>query len=93
MLFVSMIHSLTNENLNNLFLIKHKTQGFIVDQFPYFNNRVIIKAIQPGTAPRNAKRWIHRLKHCHLLCNNNVNVILYILIMTYQCYTLINCQP
>ena len=53
---------------------KHKTQGFILEQCPHFNSHVIIKSIQPGTAPRNIKHWIQRIKHCHLLQINNIPI-------------------
>ena len=53
---------------------KHITQGFVLQQCEYFNQHVIIKAIQPGTGPRNIKQWIRRIKHCHLLQINHINI-------------------
>ena len=53
---------------------KHVTQGLILEHCPIFQDRIVIKSIQPGTSPRNIKRWIHRIKNCHLLQINDTLV-------------------
>ena len=52
----------------------HPTQGLGFSDCPHFNNKVIIHSVQPGTPPRNIKRWIHRIKHAHLLQINGTDI-------------------
>ena len=53
---------------------KHETQGLILTQCDVYQNRVKIIGVQPGTSPRNIKRWIHRIKNANLLKINNIPV-------------------
>ena len=53
---------------------RHPTQGLVVTPCDNFTNRVVISSIQPGTSPRNIKRWIHRIKNSHLLKINDKQI-------------------
>ena len=53
---------------------KHITQGFVFEQCPNFPERIIVKAIQPGAAARRVKNWIKRIKYCHILQINGLDI-------------------
>ena len=53
---------------------QHTTQGLILKECPYFENRIVINSVQPSTSPRNIKKRIRRIKHCHLLQINDTPI-------------------
>lgn len=52
----------------------HPTQGLELLQMDEWENRILITGCKAGTAPRNVRNWIKRIKHSFLLKVNNIDI-------------------